>query len=323
MNMKKILITGMVSLLVLVALSGATQGTIDDLQGYFVDSNDGQARFYDGTDYHANITAVADPSGMIAINTGVGGAYFSDFNAGTFVWMGDHATAGWKPDMAPVGDTVYFASEHDAGYFWAAYRVSTGSAVANPLDDLFGQYEPIAVPYVADTENDIGTDFITLTIDAPKYTCRYGDTDPANGGTHNQGQFELVTSYAVFLTDGTYLGNADTFVAGPDQPLRPYMDDGVDPSGIDTGHYTLLVENLTAGTTYEFMVRPNLDMGTYEGGYGGGLGSYTLWGAGGSSGPIVTDEDPVSEFGPGMLIPVVAIIGMFVAFTVYRRKKDE
>jgi len=320
---KKIIIMALVFSLALVSLSGATQGTIDQLQGYWARSHDEQAVFIDGDTgtYHANITAVAMGSENVAINHGTGGAQPVD-DFGTFLWDGGSATHGWDPDPAPQGDDVFFISEHEDGYVWATRRDDAGAEIADPQEDMWGQYEPIPVPYVEDEENDIGTDFIELRIDAPSYTCSNMDD------TYNQGTFELLDSYAVYMSeDGgewEYYGNAiqDNFTAGPDDPIIPYVED-TDPDTVDTGYYTINVIGLDPDTDYEFMVRMNFDFDGYEGGYGGGLGSYTTWQLGEvTPDPITTDPD-APEFGPGLMIPVVATVGIFVAITVYRRKKYE
>jgi|GEM_PF-4296912 len=323
--MKKFMILALVFSLALVSFTGATQGEIQQVQGYWVESYDGQAHFYDGESYNSNITAVAMPSEQIAINDPpIGGSYFEGPGAGYFGWDVNEGSRQWLPEDAPIGDNVYWVSEHEDGYIWAAWRLSEGNIVTNPREELWGQYEPIAVPEAT----AVGPDYIELQINAPKYTCRYGPADVGDGDTYNQGTFELLDSYAVFAiggddwTDWTHIGNAVDFTTGPNSPLLPFDDGAVDPDTVDTGHYTFNVTGLESGTEYQFMVRMNFDFEGYEGGYDGGLGSYTTWGAGASSEPIQTEDD-VPEFGPGMMVPVVAIVGMFVAFTVYRRKKEE
>ena len=327
--MKKILIMALVFSLALVSFSGLTQGTIVQTQGYWVESYDGEAHFYDGDSYNADIVAVAMPSENVAHNTGAGGSYFPAFGAGYFNWDATTIDYGWQPDPAPVGDNVYFVSEHEDGYLWALWRESDSPIIATPREEIWPQYEPIAVPF----DTDVGTDYIELAINAPKYTCRYGPASVGDGDTYNQGTFELLDSYAVFAIGGdwadwTYIGNADEFTAGPDDPLLPFDDQAIDPATVDTGQYTLTVTGLEPGTEYEFMVRLNFDFEGFTGGFeiegeDDLLGTYTTFGTGASSGPITTEGDPVPEFGPGMLIPVVAIVGMFVAFSVYRRKKEE
>lgn len=317
---KKIIIIALVFSLALVSLSGATQGTIDDLEGYWVESHDGQALFTDGDVYYGNITAVSMNSEMTAYNEH-SGTYFEAEGAGYFDWAGDHEVYGWQPDPAPIGDDVYFAAEHPDGYIWSAWRTSDSDTIANPREDLWGQYEPIPQPTVIET----APDYIEIQIDAPVFTCRYGGV-AEDGQTYNQGTFELLDSYAVFMSeDGgewEYLGNTeqDNFTAGPDDPIIPY-DYEEDPETVDTGHFTFNATGLQPNTEYQFMVRMNLDFGGYEGGYGGGLGSYTTYGAGTASEPVTTPSQ--SEFGPGLMIPVVATVGIFVAITVYRRKKFE
>jgi len=317
---KKIIIMALVFSLALVSLSGATQGEINDLQGYFVDSHDEHARFYDGDEYYANITAVAMGSEMIATNHGTGGGYFEDFGLGSYSWDAGTETHGWHPDPAPQGDDVFFISEHEDGYVWAVRRDNAGATHADPMNDMWGQYEPIPQPEVI----GVGPDYIEIQIDAPSYTCYSDDT----GTTYNQGTFELLDSYAVFAiggdyTEWTHIGNTEdaNFTAGPDDPIIP-RDENPDPDTRDTGHFTFNATGLDPETEYNFMVRMNFDFDGFEGGYGGGLGSYTTWQSGASLDDAQPTE-PASEFGPGLMIPVVATVGIFVAITVYRRKKFE
>jgi len=318
---KKIIIMALVFSLALVSLSGVAQAEIDDLQGYWAESHDGEAGFYrdDTETYHANISAVAMESEMIATNTGRGGTEPVP-GAGTWGWSGAHAEDGWDPDPAPQGDDVFFISEHEDGYIWAARRDDAGLAIASPMDDLWGQYEPI--PQVEVT--GIGPNYVEMEIGSPLFTCRYGGVDE-DGQTYNQGTFELLDSYAVFMSEEggewEYIGNAEDFEAGPDDPIIPY-DYEEDPETIDTGHYTFNATELEPETEYDFMVRMNFDFDGFEGGYGDGLGSYTTWQSGESlDEPVTTPSE--SEFGPGLMIPVVATVSIFVVITVYRRKKYE
>ena len=317
---KKIIIIALVFSLALVSLSGATQGTIDQLQGYWSESHDGQALLTDGDVYYANITAIAPNENEIAEAEEIGAYAGESFGAGSFLWDAGHSVYGFD-NPVPIGEDIYFISEHEDGYLWATWRTSESPQVANPQDDMWGQYEPIPQPTVIET----APDYIEIQIDAPVFTCRYGGV-AEDGQTYNQGTFELLDSYAVFMSeDGgewQYLGNTeqDNFTAGPDDPIIPY-DYEEDPETVDTGHFTFNATGLQPNTEYQFMVRMNLDFGGYEGGYGGGLGSYTTYGAGTASEPVTTPIQ--SEFGPGLMIPVVATVGIFVAITVYRRKKFE
>ncbi len=314
--MKKILTIAVVLGMALVMLSGATAGYGETLQGSTQDAYDGTK--LDGG--NCTVVHVQDPG-----DTPVYSGSFATGGFGDYSWDATVLTeAGWVTVPNTAGEDLYFIKE--VGNYIAATHadVTETTSIKASQYDMVDRLEPIPTPEA----NAVGSDYINLTIPAPKYT----DASLSVGGSTGQGTFDVVTSYAVFYTDDagatwTYAGNAEHFVDGPDNPLEPSYDDAINPDGIDTGHYTFNTSTdggltLNPETTYNFAVRVNIGpAGTGYGGWNGGVGSYTTWTMGTSSADITTD--PASEFGIGMMVPVVAIIGMFVAFTVYRRKKYE
>jgi len=316
--MKKIIIMALVFSLALVSLSGAAQGTVDDLDGFAVDSYDGEAEFYDGDTYYGTITAVDLQGDNIAINTGVGGGEADGYSL--FGWAGDSETYGWDPDPASIGSDIYFIGEHPDGYVWATWRESETATVADPQHSMMGRYEPIPTPEV----DAVGPDYISINISSPTYT----DFDGTTGETTGQGTFELVESYAVFIQGGeyedyTYIGDADDFFDG-DAPIPAHPDDETDPTTVDTGHFHFNTTddediNIEPETEYTIYVRMNIGPEGLAGGYEDVDDHYTTTIGGESTDPIETPSE--SEFGPGIIVPVIAIVGMFVAMTIYRRRR--
>lgn len=295
---------------------------LDALHGYATNSYDEEGVLMD-----ADMTVIVDNEDVSkSVNAREDQAGFQDMGTyGAFAYpaAGDRE---WSDDPE-LGDEAYFISEANDGYFWAAMRVIEHlDWTPEDQTELIPQYELIETPYVADEENDIGTDFITITVESPSYTDFSHDD-----GAPVMGTFDLFESYAVFIQGGdyadwTYLGNTEEVAGDYQDPIIPDVTNpqAVDPDTITTGLNTFTVEDLDPDTEYNFMVRVNLDFGDIEDGYEGGLGSYTTFGSGPvTPDPITTDPEDVPEFGPGMMVPVVAIVGMFVAFTVYRRKKEE
>lgn len=335
--MKKILTIAVVLGMALVMFSGAAVGYGEQLQGVTINSYDGHGRLSTeaGTVSHGNVTVVhvQDP-GDIPIQGSADAYTFADTGATPRTIYSWDATVlndpGWDTPPNTVGDNLYFIKQafgaNGQWYISATHaEVTATTTIKENANHMMDRLEPIPMPL----EHSVGSDYIEIQIPAFKYT----DYSTAASGNTGQGTFHQVSSYAVFITGGAYadwthIGNADNFVAGPDAPINAAFD-ATDPSMVDTGHFLFNTTDegitLTEGTSYEFMVRVNVGRaGTTLGGYGGGLAGYTTWANGPTSGPITTEgDDPVSEFGPGMLIPVVAIVGMFVAFSVYRRKKEE
>ncbi len=332
--MKKILTIAVVLGMALVMFTGAAVGHGEVLRGVTINSFDGQGRLSSeaGTVSHGNVTVVhVQVPGDIPIQGSATYFTFADTGATPrtiYSWnaegFGEHA---WVTPPDTVGDNLYFITQafgaNDQWYISATHAdVTATTIIKENANHMMNRLEQIPIPI----ENSKGTDFIEIRIPAFKYT----DYSSAAAGNTGQGTFDVVNSYAVFITGGAYadwthIGNADDFVAGPNAPINAAFDD-TDPATVDTGHFLFNTNDvgitLTPGTTYEFAVRVNIGpAGTALGGYGGGLDGYTTWNAGASSGPIET-ENGVPEFGPGLIVPVVAIIGMFVAFTVYRRKKE-
>lgn len=307
--MKKILTFSVVLAMAFMAFAGVTAGYGGTLQGATEDGADGQI-VQDG---NVTVIHVQDP-GDIPVSQG---SWYTDGDGYTS-WNWD-ASGQWASEPNTAGEDLYFIKESGGAIAATHADVTETTRIKDSQFDMVDTLETIPEP----TANIVGTDYINMTIPAFKYT------DYNGGASSQQGTFDVVTSYAVFYSDdaGTtwsYAGNAEHFVDGPDDPLVPMS--GGDPSSTDTGHYTFNTSTdggltLDAGTDYEFKIRVNIGPTEAEGGYGGGLGSYTTYSAGSS---VTIPTDGISEFGVGLIVPVIATIGLFATFTVYRkRKKDE
>ena len=287
------------------------------------------------------------------------GDYYNDNNYWCeYVWDATSAKYGWKPSPPASGDAILLVSEMPANGLGSAdgsnpqnnmgsgnginytYAVKWPSATtSNVADDQYawyGRYEPIPIAdggdrgelkgYTVKTEE--GDSWINMSIPLPKYT----DWNDTGGKVMHRGTFDVWNSYAVFIEspddpnyetgvgpyDGWYfVGNAYNVSTGPDSPLPAYeQGKPTDPSTIDTGHAWINITGLQPNSNYYFMIRTNFDFGSHRGGYHGGMrsGAYTVYV---SSGKF---RIQVGEF-PTMLIPVFAVIGMFMVATyAYRRK---
>lgn len=311
---RKMLVISVVLVMVVVMLTGATVGYGEYLQGATQDSDSGV------TLGGGNVTVVhvQDPGDIPVYD----GSMEDQGGYATYGWDADSVDWGWDSAPSTQLDDLYFIKESDGCIAATHANVTATTEIKLDKFDMMDRLETIPVP----ESNIVGSDYINITIPAFKYT----DYNNSAGGSSQQGTFDVVTSYAVFMSedggDYTYIGNATNYVDGPDDPLVPMS--GEDPTGIDTGHFTFNTSEdggitLSSGTNYEFKIRVNIGPSEAEGGYDGGLGSYTTWSAGTASDTIQTDPADTPEFGPGMLIPVIAVTGLFVTFTVYRRKKDE
>ncbi len=268
----------------------ATTGA-HELKGYFIESYDGKAKFYDGNNYYGNVTTVElqDPDN-IAINDCMG-AYWNEQNDyGDFSWDADYNPGGWSQGAPDLGNEIYFINEVPASeingntsYVWSAIREVNGDYVADPRWSMIGQYEPIPKP---ELENN-GTDWIKIGVESPDYT----DWDEEKGVSPGNGTYEEFVSYSVFIKGGGY--NGWTFVGNTnhvsesdydgqyDDPIKPW-NESIDPKTVTTGFNTFNATGLKPGKQYEFKVRMNIGDGLF-GGYNGGYdNAYTTWGSGDS-----------------------------------------
>ena len=292
----------------LIAAAQPAMGAAETLQGYWVEDYDGNASLMD-----AGVVMSAFATGdRESINDVGAGIDDSLGHGGVFGWDATRIDIGWEPSVPAIGDEVYFVVEHPDGYVWAAHREALGGNVADPWTDMFGQLEKIPTPVVVQNQDNE----MVLEIEAPKYTCSYFDGEDFD--THNQGTFELFTGYRVYMEalsdpgNWVLVGDSTTLAAGADSPIVPngFDSQAVDPASVDTGMETITATGLLDGESYSFRVSMVFDLGA--------AGEYET--------NIFGDPSPtelVPEFGAFTLVPVVAIIGMFVAFTVYRRKKEE
>ncbi len=312
--------------------------------------------FDSNKDYHANITGLDASSGSITHAYNAGGEvndgdYYNDGNYWSeYRWDATSTTYGWKPSAPTAGDTVVVVSEMPANgigakdgsspqnnmgsgngvnYTYATFyaNIPSNANIAPDQYSWYGRYEPI--PNFNATTTTVGDTWINISISLPKYT----DWNDTGKVVEHRGTFDTWKSYAVFIRssddsnylngsgsyDGWYfVGNATNVIAGPDSPLPAYEQGApTNPNTIDTGHAYLNVTGLQKESHYYVMVRMNFDFGSNHAGYGGGLGSYTTYVSSGSAGPIVTTPEFTT-----VLIPVVAVIGMFLLAEFVYRKKD-
>ena len=302
--MKKLtaMIGVLTALFILTAVMQPVMGS-GIMSGFVTDSYDGEAKMVGSTLYvHAS-------TGAVSINDGAG---FSDSGDGYGDFSYD-ATGGpprgWDPAPPGMGEQVYFIAENPSGYVWAAQREVTDlTNCPIEISDLVGQFEKIPTP-----EMTPGSGVIDLQIESPAYTDYSYLTSGSIIGT-----YELFAGYRVYVEADDDPGNwvlvGDTTpVAGTyDNPIEPNLLDHqeTDPSTVVTGMNE--IQFTTGSANYRFRVAMLFDLDTQ------GIYETNVFGE-----PTDWTDDPVSEFGPGMLIPVVAIVGMFVAFSVYRRKKEE
>jgi len=359
--MKKAIAIALVALMALSAVemmpAKVKAGIADNMQGgnLNVYGYDNLLYFDQNKKYHANITAFDINSGAVTHAYNAGGEvndgdYYNDNNYWCeYVWDATSAKYGWKPSPPASGDAILLVSEMPANGLGSAdgsnpqnnmgsgnginytYAVKWPSATtSNVADDQYawyGRYEPI--PNYDNDTTSVGDTWINISIPLPKYT----DWNDTGGKVMHRGTFDVWKSYAVFIEstddpnytagkgpyDGWYFaGNASYVVTGPDSPLPAYEKHApTDPSTINTGYARLNITGLQSNSHYYIMIRMNFELGNNHAGYHGGLGSYTTYVSSGKSAkPIVTTP----EFST-MLIPIVAVIGMFMVATyAYRRK---
>jgi len=261
-----------------------------ELMGYYMESYDGEAKFYDGEEYSGNITVVdhAIPDNM-AVNYGFGGDWIDPY--GTFAWDATYHPGGWSMSQPYQGNDVYFINEipqeeveGDAGYVWTAVRKVEGHFVAYPQASMVGQYEPLPTPQ----ESEVGAEHVVIEVESPAYT----DWDGVEEESPSMGTYDEFVSYSVFIKGGdyhewTHLGNTESipeeeYHGEYDDPIRPYEDD-IDPETVTTGMNrfdTSEVTDLLPDETYEFKVRMNTGEGLH-GGYAGGFDdAYTTYSSG-------------------------------------------
>ena len=252
------------------------------------------------------------------------------------------ATAGQHPagwvEAPNNGDNIIFLAEYDGigedglndNYVFATHLVVDEDDTALPqqaAENLL-RYEPIPQPVLNEEDGEpIGNDYVNITIENFKYT----DWDNEEGTTHRRGTFDVFESYAVYInggefTDWTYLGNSQQDPNRPqvDEPLPAWGDD-TDPTTIDTGAHYFNATELDGGQ-YQFRVAPQFGpigleydpvwgpLHEDEVAEGGAVGSFVQGAA--------SETFDTPEFGPGILVPVVATIGLFTAIAIYRKKNE-
>ena len=328
-----------------VLAAGNVQADAESIYGYAI-ASEGNNDFYDdpnvewldGDENHiGNITIIdVDDQDQTSL-----GADFARNDDGTGNYVNEEMDQfGWDASSghpkgwstAPeTGDNIVFMAQYDGiadglnnNYVFAANLVADGEKLPETDAELCLRYEPIPQPVLNEEDGEpIGTDYINISIENFKYT----DWDQNNGMVHDRGTFHAFQTYAVYIrgeeyTDWTYLGNSEQDQVGVDEPLPAYGDN-TDPTTIDTGTQYFNASGLNGGQ-YEFRVAPQFGPDGYNPVWGplyldgvadgGAAGSFA---AGAASQTFNTPE-----FGPGIMIPVIATIGMFTAIAIYRKKKE-
>ncbi|MEF8874761.1 MAG: S8 family serine peptidase, partial [Candidatus Thermoplasmatota archaeon] len=268
-----------------------------ELMGYFLESHDGEAKFYDGEEYYGNVSAIEfeNPTNG-AINEGTAGSGSWQDPYGGFAWDAEGGEDGWSDSVPEFGNNVYFVNEvpqedvaGDAGYVWSAQREVDGDIVASPQESIIGQYEPLPTP----VESSTGDDWIEIEVESPAYTDWDNDAEVSPG----MGTYDEFVSYSVFVSGGeyeewTHLGDTETvpedeYDGEYDDPIEPW-NESVDPSTVTTGMNTFEATGLDPGE-YQFKVRMNIGDGL-SGGYAGGYdNAYTTWTSGAPSETMVIE----------------------------------
>jgi len=268
-----------------------------ELMGYFIESYDGEAVFYDGSEYYGNVSVIEleDP-GNVAINEGTGGSWQDSY--GGFAWDTNHPDYGWSDSPPDFGNNIYFVNEvpeedvaGDAGYVWTSLREVDGDIVASPQESMMGQYEQIPTPI----ERSAGDDWIEIEVESPAYTDWDNEAEMSPG----MGTYDEFVSYSVFASGGeyeewTYIGDTESlpeeeYDGDYEDPIEPW-NEGTDPEDVTTGMNTLEVTDLDPGD-YQFKVRMNIGE-DLSGGYAGGYdNAYTTWASGAPSETMVIEGD--------------------------------
>ncbi|MFP3872792.1 MAG: InlB B-repeat-containing protein, partial [Candidatus Aenigmatarchaeota archaeon] len=261
-----------------------------ELMGYFVESHDGEAKFFDGAEYYGNISVVEfENPDNVAINEDTDGSGSWQDPYGGFAWNAE-GDDGWSDSPPDFGNNIYYVNEvpqadvtGEAAYVWSATREVDGDHVASPQESMVGQYEPLPTPI----ESSSGEDWIEIGVDSPAYT----DWDNDAGESPGMGTYDEFVSYSVFVQgeeyeDWTHLGETesvpeDEYDGTYDDPIEPWNED-IDPESVTTGMNSFNASSLGPGE-YQFMVRMNIGEGL-SGGYAGGYDdAYTTWGSGAPS----------------------------------------
>ncbi|MFO7791600.1 MAG: hypothetical protein R6W73_01275 [Candidatus Saliniplasma sp.] len=330
-----------------VLAAGNVQADAQSVKGYAIASegnndfyDDPNVQWLDGGNHVGNITVidVDDPD-----QTNLGADFgMNDDGRGT-EWNNEYDTFSWSAgadhpvgwDTKPgTGDNIVFMAQYDGiadglnnNYVFAANLVADGEALPESNAQLMLRYEPIPEPVLNPEDGEpIGDNYLNISIENFKYT----DFDNDAGTPQDRGTFHALQSYAVYIqgeeyTDWTYIGNSEQDPNQPvvDDPL-PANGDNTDPTTIDTGAHYFNASGLNGGQ-YQFRVAPQFGPDGYDTPVWGPLymdgeadgGAAASFAAGAASGTFDTPE-----FGPGILIPVVATIGLFTAIAIYRKKKE-
>lgn len=251
-----------------------------------------------------------------------------------YVGSGYSGNEKWRdiPDNSSnLGEEVFFIGEQESGdgnYTWCT-NTSLSEDHNIPPKQEYNTARWEKIPSYNDGPS-VGTDWVNLTFEHPKYTVSYDKNDKI-GGT-----FENFDSYALFIKGGsyasyTYLGNTkllgsyETDPGSYDAPLTPFdwttdTPDNTDPSTISTGLEFFNITGIDTDQTYSIILRENYDIGT-NGGYGGGMGTDVYTTYSGSYSLLDFAIIPINEF-PQIIVPVMITMGVVLLATYHRREKE-
>ncbi len=328
---------------------GNVRADAESIRGFAI-ANDPNDEFYedsnvqwlDDEEHAGRITVinVDEPDqdtdmGMMAdyaMNQDGRGTEFSE-EYDSFSWApgGAHHPVGWV-DEPSTGDNIIFLAEYDGiedgldnSYVFAAHLEADGENLPDDAQELCLRYEPIPVPELNNEDGEpVGRDYVNISMENFKYT----DYNMADDVVEERGTFHTFESYAVYINGGefsdwTYIGNSQQDPNRPqvDEPL-PATGDDTDPTTIDTGAHYFNSTGLDGGQ-YEFRIAPQFGAigedydpvwgPVYEDGEEGGAVCSFVQGA-------ASETFDTPEFGPGILVPVVATIGLFTVIAIYRKK---
>lgn len=296
-----------------VNFSAGGEGFAEKVQGFAVQSYDGNARLLDQEtgNFNGNVSVIE----LNDINTPTETADDA-WNDGTtaetekvdeftdnYDWLSDSVAGNekepyyWLDNPEEEGENLMFLAEYQhmgklglINYTWASNLPAT---VNTPkyAEEHWVKYEPIPKPVLNERADDPnGPDYLNISIPYFKYTDYNANTGEPDG----RGNFDCFQSYAVFIKDTkgeqfkewTYLGNSkhDPLWDEDAEPPLWANDYDTDPSKINTGRdyfNTREYVKLQPEMEYVFQVRVNFqspkgnDMGGVWG-YDGGLGEQNI-----------------------------------------------
>ncbi len=312
----------------------------DYIQGYAMDSLDGNVHYYDGTHYYAVFYAHTseDPTDWTTSQDNGGESSSSGYT--TFSWT---TSSGHDPFTSPPndGDHMYMYAEalkdgmgtkdgsqpYDhmgngvANYTYCSnWTIGTGETKSpdQTLDNV-GTFEAINVSWTGWTPSSgepqikSGSNWMNITVQAFRFTS-YRTQSP----NFNKGTYENTVGFVAHIKnkDGSWLGNytISNFTASGTAPANSA------PGATDPGSTGYWYMNLTSPTVSvkggDSTKLANSYVVQVSALFSSGSGNSAYETTGQSNPPV-----PVPEFST-ILIPIVATIGLFVAVTyIYHKRK--